>query len=168
MTGIQLVPLERRHAEPTRRWMQDSDLRDRLGTVRPPSEFEHEAWMDRQASDPGRIVRIVEVDGEPTGACGLLDVDAINRNAEIWLYSGGDRRAGVGSFAVRQLLDYAFGTLGLHRIRARVFAFNEPALAFFRKHGFVAEGVERQAVFKRGEFHDVHVFGMLSAEFGKL
>jgi RimJ/RimL family protein N-acetyltransferase len=165
MSDIQLVPIQRTHAAATGTWLLDEDLRDRVGTIRPPSEFEHERWLERQATDPSRQVRVIESNGEAIGMCGLIDIDPTYRNAEIWLYVAGARRAGVGHEVVRQLLAYGFGTVGLHRVRARVFAFNEPALRFFPACGFVAEGVEREAVFKRNQFHDVHLFGILDREF---
>lgn len=164
MSEIRLIPFERAHGPEVRRWLLDDDLRDRLGTVRPPSEFEHEQWMERQATDPSRVVRVIESDGELLGMCGLMDLDPTYRCAEIWLYLSGRRRSGVGAKSARQLLVYAFGTLGLHRIRARVFDFNEPAQRFFVTLGFTHEGVERDAVFKRGAFHDVHLFGLLEGE----
>jgi RimJ/RimL family protein N-acetyltransferase len=166
LSNLRLVPIQRSHVAATGRWLLDEDLRDRVGTVRPPSEFEHERWLERQATDPSRQIRVIESDAQPIGMCGLVDIDITYRNAEIWLYVATGRRAGVGHQVVRDLLSFGFGTLGLHRVRARVFAFNEPALRFFPACGFLVEGIEREAVYKRGKFHDVHLFGILAHEFG--
>lgn len=165
MSDVQLRPLKRSMADVTRSWLLDDDLRDRLGTLNPPSEFEHEQWMAKQASDPSRLVRVIEYRDEPVGMCGLLHVDLTYRNAEVWLYVAEGRGGGVGRAAITQMLDHSFRTIGLHRVGARVFGFNRPALQFFAGLGFAAEGVEREAVFKKGRFHDVHLFGLLASEF---
>lgn len=163
MTGARLVPLDRSRLDVVRRWILDDALRELIGTIRPPSDVEHERWFERLVADPGRLVSlIVDGDGEPVGLCGLNGVDLVSRRAELWIYVAVGPSRGVGRSAVEAQLRYAFETLGLHRVFVRVFAFNERALRFFEGCGFRQEGVERDGVFKRGAFHDVHVLSRLA------
>jgi RimJ/RimL family protein N-acetyltransferase len=43
-------------------------------------------------------------------------------------------------------------------------SFNAPAIAVYRKVGFVLEGVRRQAVRLDGTWHDVHDMAILASD----
>ncbi|MNW10242.1 Spermidine N(1)-acetyltransferase [compost metagenome] len=60
---------------------------------------------------------------------------------------------------------HAFGELGLHRVSLRVLAFNERAIASYRKSGFSIEGREREAALIDGAWHDDIMMGILAHEF---
>ncbi|MBI2896222.1 MAG: GNAT family N-acetyltransferase [Deltaproteobacteria bacterium] len=167
-SGVKLVPFDRSFLSAVRSWILDPETRDLVGTVRPPSDGQHERWYEELQSDRRRHVAIIaDQRGTPRGIIGLFDIDQVYRKAELWIYVGeaGSRRGGTGRAAVGQMLAFAFDTLGLHRIYVHVFSFNEPGAAFFRSLGFVDEGTERDAVFKRGRFFDVHLLSMLEGDF---
>jgi RimJ/RimL family protein N-acetyltransferase len=165
--GIGLAPLDRTYLDTVRSWIADPELRDLVGTTTYPSEAEHEHWHARITTDPTRFTAVVVDGDEPKGLVGLIAIDHVHQKAELWLYVGqaADRHKGIGKAAVRQALAHAFGTLGLHRVYVHVFGFNHGAHAFFAATGFRDEGVERGAVFKRGQFHDVWIMGVLAQEF---
>ena len=48
--------------------------------------------------------------------------------------------------------------LELYRLYATVLGFNIGSAQVLRKNGFLEEGVQRAAVFKRGVLHDLRVF----------
>lgn len=149
-----------------RGWLQDRELRDRLGTIDVPSPPEHQRWYDSISLDPTRMVKVIVAnDGAPKGLCGLNSIDLIYRRAELWIYVVDSVRDGTGRSSTRTLLNHAFATLGLRRVGVRVFSFNERALGFFRSVGFVEEGIERDGVFKRGSYHNVQLLSMLADEF---
>jgi len=62
------------------------------------------------------------------------------------------------------LLDFGFGQLRLERVWLEVYDFNARARRSYEKCGFVLEGTERRAIFKRGQFHDVHLMSILRDE----
>ena len=163
-----LVPLDREILPTVREWILDGDIREVVGTIRIPSDVEHEAWYERAVTDPTRTVRVIR-DRErnrPVGVCGLMVADPIARSAELWIYVAVGQGEGTGAAAVEELLREGFHTLALHRVFVRVFGFNEGGRAFFRSVGFRDEGVERDGVFKRGRFHDVWRLSMLADEWG--
>lgn len=167
LTNVRTVPLDDRHHDNLLRWLQDADLRDHIGTVFPPSKAQHLEWYRSLCADRTRLAQAIEVGGEHVGMIGLSGIDLVYRNAELWIYLGDqkDRGKGVAKEAFRQLASFAFETLGLNRIFVQVFAFNERGLRFFASCGMKPEGVLREAVFKRGRFHDKQVFGLLAKEF---
>jgi|GEM_PF-400747 len=166
--NARLEPLEERHFQNIYRWVNDPDLRMQIGTVRPISQAENAEYQRSAAQDRHRIhLAVVDAhDGRHVGMIGLNNIDFVYRRADIWLYVGDAtaRRRHIGRSAASQLLDYAFGTLGLHRVRAEVFAFNEAALRFFAALGMKEEGRQREAAFKLGRFWDVVAFAILDRE----
>jgi RimJ/RimL family protein N-acetyltransferase len=169
MSTCSLVPLDTDHLELVRSWILDQELRDLVGTIQPPSDLQHRRWFEAIQSDPARQVRLIraEPSGEPVGLIGLIDIDLVYRGAELWLYvgEGTRRRSGLGGDATRAMLAFAFDTLGLERVYARVVAYNAAAHALFRACGFSDEGTLRHATFKRGAFHDMHLLSILRDEF---
>jgi RimJ/RimL family protein N-acetyltransferase len=57
--------------------------------------------------------------------------------------------------ATRTLCRYAFSRLNLARVSLTVFPENAAARRVYDRLGFVAEGVQRQAFWKRGAWHDL-------------
>jgi RimJ/RimL family protein N-acetyltransferase len=62
------------------------------------------------------------------------------------------------------MVRYGFQELGLNRIELGVWAFNDRAIAAYRKVGFVEEGRRRQMTFHAGQFHDEVLMSILRSE----
>src|SRR5207237_7178897 len=73
-------------------------------------------------------------------------------------------RRGWGISASRLLLAWACDVLRLHRIEAKVYAYNTLSINSLRRNGFQQEGVLREARTYDGQRWDVHVFSILDAE----
>lgn len=163
---IRIVALEERHLSTMLTWLDDADLREHIGTIFPIPLARHLDWYRRLLDDRSQLVLAIEDDSRHIGTIGLRSIDLVYRNAELWLYIGEQTHRGSGAAraAVGQLLEFSFATLNLHRVFAQVFDFNERAKKFFCKCGMKPEGVLREAVFKRGQYWDKHVFAILSSE----
>lgn len=61
---------------------------------------------------------------------------------------------GLASEAVRAVVDFAFETLGLHRVMANYQPTNERSGRLLRRLGFVAEGYARDYLFINGAWRD--------------
>jgi len=61
---------------------------------------------------------------------------------------------GVGSALLGAAVDLADNWLNLRRIELTVYADNAPAIALYRKFGFVEEGLARGYAFRQGEYVD--------------
>lgn len=88
---------------------------------------------------------IIEFEGRCIGIARLHQVDWASRSARfaVGLFRPEDRGRGLGQEVTRLVLGYAFGPLGLERVRLRVLDFNERALACYRRCGFVEVARER-------------------------
>ena len=69
---------------------------------------------------------------------------------------------GLMTEAVRALCDYAFGSLGLHRLQANHLPENQRSAAVLHRLGFVVEGLARELVLIDGRWRD-HVVTALCA-----
>ena len=103
--------------------------------------------------------------GEWAGELALNDWDADNHSCNVRIaVDAAYRDRGFGTEAMRMVIDYTFETLPIHRLELDVFAFNERAIAVYRKLGFVAEGVARSVLFWGGEYHDSVMMSILRPE----
>ncbi|MFE3461071.1 GNAT family N-acetyltransferase [Nocardiopsis aegyptia] len=104
--------------------------------------------------------------GMVVGECALLDLDPENAAADyrISLRDMALTGRGYGTEATDLVLDYAFGTAGLHRVALQVFAFNVNAQKSYARSGFVREGVWRSHLRWDGRWHDTVLMSVLAEE----
>lgn len=106
-------------------------------------------------------------DGTPIGIASLSQLSSANHHASIGVTIG--ERAlwsqGYGREAVELMLAYAFGELGVHRVSARSFAYNAAWKHLLEASGFVAEGRQRDYLYRDGRYWDREAFSMLAAEY---
>ena len=74
------------------------------------------------------------------------------------------RRQGIGTRAQQLLCDYLFETTSVMRIEAVTNAANIAEQRALKSAGFSFEGTIRQAEFRLGRWHDLHMFSRLRSE----
>lgn len=138
------------------RWFNDSETLAYLSMRAPMSEAAEDQWftqmLAQQGKDAYHFVMCRLEDDRPIGTIGLFSVDEVNGNAGLGI-SIGDKSLwgqGYGTDALFALLDFGFGQLRLERMWLEVYDYNERARRSYEKCGFVLEGTERHAIFKRG------------------
>ena len=101
------------------------------------------------------------------GTCKLGNICLINRSAEIGVMIGETNvhGQGIGRKTTKILMDYAFQTLGLHRVWTTVYSNNRGAQKVMEKLGLSLEGRLRESVFKKGEYIDQLRYGILNKEY---
>lgn len=132
-----------------------------------PYFVEHATYFINSKKDElPKCTFAITIDDQLCGVIGLEPKQDVYRtSAELgyWLgepYWGN----GIVTEAVRQVTEYGFQTLGLHRIFAAAFEYNLASMRILEKNGFVKEGVARKSVLKNGEYIDEHQFGKLNGE----
>ena len=102
---------------------------------------------------------------------GLLQVKQLDPSFEAaeWECTIAPSSRGTGIFveAARLAGSFAFGTLGTHRLEARVLLQNGRANGALRKLGAVQEGVLRRSVRRAGEYRDQVLWSMLKEDWGE-
>lgn len=109
-------------------------------------------WMVTQRDDDAVI-----------GTCTLFRFDPRHRRAEIGYSLRADRWGrGLAREAVALALDWAFATLGLHRIQAGIDPRNDASRTLLQRMGFVSEGLLRERCFVGEAVSDTEIFGLLA------
>src|SRR4051812_12224854 len=102
---------------------------------------------------------IVSADGVFLGGCGLNQIDALNRRANLgyWVRTSASRR-GVATAAVRAVRDWAFVDSGLLRLEIVIASGNVASHRVAEKAGAYREGVLKQRLLLHGALHDATMF----------
>jgi RimJ/RimL family protein N-acetyltransferase len=64
----------------------------------------------------------------------------------------------------RQVIDFAFGSIGVHRLEARASVENGRGNGALRKLGAVQEGVLRRAFLRDGRYHDQVLWSLIDSD----
>jgi len=93
-------------------------------------------------------------------------IDRYNRRCKVGITIGDQRYWGKGlaKEALKAVISYCFETLGLNRIGAHIYAFNDRSIRLFEGLRFRREGTIRQSVHKKGQFVDEYIYGLLKSE----
>lgn len=124
-------------------------------------------WYEKKVvNDPNTIMfAIVELDNSRLlGACGLCYIDWVNRNADFSIYIGADNLYIDDKFAPdagRTIVCYGFKELGLHRLWAEIYDFDESKRRLFEMLNFKLDGCHRQTHWAEGGWHDSLIYGLL-------
>lgn len=112
----------------------------------------------------GSALPYLILDGDQVIGEAGLELDALNRGAVLtyWLARQWQGR-GIAIQACRLLLGQALPELA--RVQAETVAGNIGSEKLLRRLGFQREGVLRHAVLTAGSLRDVHVYGLLAAEY---
>ncbi len=170
---VLLRALERSEVELVASWDADPEtwrqLSDRPYAPRTTAEVLKE-YDEGTAlrTDDRHVWFVVDVDGSPVGTLLLWGVDLHNRRAHLGVViAPGERGKGYATDGMRVLLRYAFRDRGLHRVQLEVLADNAPAIAAYRRVGFVEEGRARDDAWVDGRFVDQIVMSALSTDPGR-
>lgn len=106
--------------------------------------------------------------GKMVGGVLFFPVEARILATEVgyWLGEAATGR-GLVTRAVSAMLDYAFGTIGLHRVALQAEVSNEKSIAVARRLGFTEEGIRRAASVNHGRYVDMAAFSLLAEEWHK-
>ncbi len=128
---------------------------------------EIETWLaTRQAHhDRADWAAIRAEDGAFLGEAVLNKLDPENESANyrVWL-TGPHVGQGYGTEITRLVIDFALGTVGLHRVSLSVYDINPRAQRVYEKCGFRYEGRLREALRWDGRWHDELLMAILHSD----
>ena len=100
------------------------------------------------------------------GTCGFTKIDTANNSAEIGYVLNPDFWGmGFAPEAVRKILEFGFGELGLHRIEARFMKDNKRSFRVMEKVGMTLEGYHKDLIFVKGSYRTVGVCAITEDEY---
>jgi RimJ/RimL family protein N-acetyltransferase len=77
------------------------------------------------------------------------------------------RRKGYASEALLLVLRYYFQELRYQKITVSIYSFNEPSIKLHESLGFQQEGRIRRAIYTKGQYFDVLLYGLTKEEFAE-
>ena len=139
-----------------------------IGSSSPINAPQEREYFENIVCNDEEVNLLVAVDDAPAGMVTLSPNPDESDAAELGYWIASEyRQQGYGRDAARLVTNYGFQQLGLHRISARVFAFNDASQALLESIGFVKEGINREAVYVDGRYWDTYWYSMLASEWDR-
>lgn len=162
---VALRTVEKEDLEFLQARVNDPAIRRPLGGDRPINFEQEREFFEEVVCDDDSVDLLIAQDGE---ARGMISFNPIRRQAGVaelgyWL-DAKYHDQGLTSEAASLLLDHGFEQMGLHRVYAHVFEFNEPSRRLLEGLGFRHEGTLREESVIDGQRADLEVFGLLARE----
>lgn len=154
------------------RLREDSSTNRYLGTFCLLNSVRQNRWFENLQSDSSRQFLIFEKHNseadcwEKIGLVRMSEIDFINRSACV----GGDiapqyRGRGYAKKMYALIFRLGFREMNMHRLWLLVMDNNKVARNLYKSLNFSEEGVQRQAVFKDGRYHDYIMMSILKGEY---
>lgn len=166
--SVILRSIEPNDLEAIREMTNDREQEYMIGGWSLPTAVKHqEDWYQRVLADKNNLRFAIEFNGSFTGLVTLTDIDWKNRRAKsgIRLTLDAPKKQGIATDALMSLLGYAFDELNLNRVYATVLEHNKASRKLHAKCGYQEEGLMRQSVYKRGDYHNELLLSILQTEY---
>ncbi|WP_291297158.1 WbqC family protein [Elioraea sp.] len=139
-----------------RGWINDPRIAVPFLFPGPVDAAAHQAWFERQQSDPATETLLAEAGGTPVGVVTLKGIDRAQRRAEIAIFIRPDRQGeGLGRRALDAALRVAFQSFRLRKLHLHVRADNGAARALYQGAAFAEEGRFAGDWIHGGVAHDI-------------
>lgn len=162
-----LRPVEKEDAEFLRDVLIDPDVRNTIG--RPPRPLNIEAqknWIEEVTENSDEAHFLIEHDGEKAGNISINGLESEYRKGEFGVSVHPDHQGkGIGTVAIQLVLQYAFQTQNMHKVRGGHLEKNTASKRIMEKAGFQEEGIERDYKYVDGEWKNVHWMSILEDEY---
>jgi RimJ/RimL family protein N-acetyltransferase len=179
--GVALHVVSEDDHEFVQRNLNHPAVRPGFGAATPLTADDAEGYVSTFAEDDDKEIFLVCADGEtatgdddeatgnidpvPVGEAFLFDLHEQRGSVELgyWIapeYQGN----GYATEAARLLVGYAIEQRRLHKVNARVLAFNDGSHRVLEKVGFEPEGCRREEFFVDGEHVDADLYGLTADE----
>jgi RimJ/RimL family protein N-acetyltransferase len=158
---VELRAREPEYAELMVSWHRDPETMRWWDRVYPPLPAEAFAARVVAAGPPSFAEPSFLVHDRASGTAigwgALIKPSPEHRHAELGVLIGDAayRGRGYGTDTVRTLCRFAFDAMNLVRVSLTVFPGNVAGRRAYARVGFVEEGVQRRAMYRRGERHDL-------------
>lgn len=162
---LTLRAIEERDAEVLLHMINDPEMENSVvGYSFPVSLSAQKAWIAGLSSDKNLRYAIDAGEGM-VGMVSVSNLDLKNRtgNLNVKIIDSA-RGKGYASKALNLVIEYCFQELGLNCITANILEKNSASRALFEKAGFKLDGILRQRVYKKGNYHNLCAYSLIKSE----
>jgi ribosomal-protein-alanine N-acetyltransferase len=119
-------------------------------------------WIKRTQHQAPTLNFAITIADNPIGGIGLELREDVYRKTQLIGYWIGEEYWGRGIMteAVKLITAYAFTNFDVVRIQAGVFDNNPKSMRVLEKAGFTKEGVMKNAIVKKGQILDEHIYAI--------
>lgn len=151
--NIALGPLDHALLPVYTRWINDLEVTRTVTMGDLPTTLEkEELWFNSVALEQGSAIFTIYFhdhnDWVPVGNTGLHQISFKHGTAELGIMIGEKEYwdKGIGTSAVKLMLEYGFKNLELYNIMLRVYSFNNRAIHVYEKAGFKSFGIRHECL----------------------
>lgn len=165
--GVILRPVEKEDQEFLRDLVQHPEVRNTIGRAPKPANLkEQEDYVEEISEDEDAAYFLIEYEGEKAGTISIHGLENDYRRGEFGISIHPDLHGqGIGTKAVQMIVQYAFDTLNMHKVRGGYLEHNPPSKRIMEKAGMQKEGRERHYKYVDGEWKDVIWMSILEGEY---
>lgn len=98
----------------------------------------------------------------------IVNITSKRTSFSIGIFNPEYRNKGIGTEAIRLIMNYAFNELKMHSLQLNVFEDNLRAISVYKKLGFKYTGMRRHTDFVNGKYVKDLLFDILEEEYEKL
>lgn len=144
-------------------WMHDSEINCYFQYPFKEMTIEGvKSFIENSFSEENKHFAIVDSNDEYLGTISLKNISYKNKNAEYAIVTRKKAQGtGIAMQSTKELLEYAFKELGLHKIYLNVLEDNIRARRFYEKCGFKQEGISQDSVVVSNEYKSLAWYGIL-------
>lgn len=166
---VTLRPIEVDDIEYIRSLINDPWMEERIvGWALPISKKDQEQWYASYHNTKNEIRFVIETEADGfVGLTGLKDIDYKNgvaTGAGVRVRQQIQSR-GVATDTYMTMLKYAFNELRLHRVNTSALEQNAISIHVMEKVGCKKEGIQREAIYKSGKYHNVVTMGVIVSDY---
>ncbi|MFK2821006.1 GNAT family N-acetyltransferase [Flavobacteriaceae sp. LMIT009] len=146
----------------------DENIWEISNTQTPYSRFLIKQYLENVHKDIYEVKQLRLVisrnDKVTLGLIDIFDFDFHNKRAGVGILikSEEDRGNGVGSEALKLLINYCFNHLNLHQLYCNISEDNKASAELFKKHGFEEIGLKKDWNIVSGVFKNEYLFQLIN------
>lgn len=152
-------------------WRNSKNVVENFIYRKPITRQEHLDWLENKVKK-GLVHQFIicdKVDDTPYGCIYLQNFEEESSKAESGIFLGSiDKRPrGIGAEAESLLIEYCFNKLGLHKVVARVLAYNAASLRLHENTGYIKEAYLKDELYIDGKYEDLVFYGIINPQHNK-
>lgn len=146
----------------------DESVWEISNTITPYSKFLIKQYLKQSHKDIFEVkqLRLVisSYDDVALGMIDLFDFDFKNSRAGVGILvkEPANRAKGIGSEALKLLINYSFTHLGLHQLYCNVSEENDISIKLFTKQGFKKIGLKKDWILVNGSYKNEYIFQLIN------
>ena len=170
MSTVRIRPLEMRDTDNIVKWRNLDSVKKYLysqGELKPEQHIAYYEHVVKAGKCKQFIICVENNEAlQDVGTIFIKNIDYSSNNGEYGIFIGESSARGKGfaKIATDLILEYAFETIGLHRIYLTVMKDNVAAIKLYEKCGFSREGIMRDGYLRKDGYVDVVMMSVLKRE----